>query len=177
MTESHEPEGTPQNSGDFKSLSHQALQTLLNAFPLIVRAAILPFAVSVAAVVVARWLGSAERYVFDVLHGLMVISYLTSLSRIVAGTFPGYNIMTFAVPRPSWPGMGIAKSIGGEALLVLLPTMFILYLLAINFGPFITAVGSTVLSVAAMLAVEYFLTTLLGLVVGAGMAKYTAENP
>ncbi len=177
MIDQDKPEGPPQDSGGFKSLSHQAIQTLLQAFPLVLRAALLPFAASVAAVVMAGWLNAPERYLFDILHGLLVISYLTSLSRIVVGTFPGNNFMTFAVPSPTWPGLAIAKSIAGEALLVLLPTMFILYMLAINFGPFITAVGSTVVSVTVMLVVEYFLATLLGLVVGAGMAKYKAENP
>ena len=161
---------------NFKSLSLQAIETLGKGFGLILRAAVLPFGVSVAAVVMARWLGGMERYLFDALHGAMVISYLTSLSRIAAGTYPGPSILTFAVPRPAWPGWDIAKSILGETLVVIVPGAFIMWMLTINIAPFILATGSMVLSVAGMLLVEFIFSTVIGLILGAGMAKFEREG-
>lgn len=161
---------------NFKSLSLQAIETLGKGFGLILRAAVLPFGVSVAAVVMARWLGGMERYLFDALHGAMVISYLTSLSRIAAGTYPGPSLLTFAVPRPMWPGWDIAKSILGETLVVIVPGAFIMWMLTINIGPFVLALGSTVVSVAAMLLVEFIFSTVIGLILGAGMAKFEREG-
>ena len=160
----------------FKSLSLQAIEILSRGFGLILRAAILPFGVSVAAVVMARWLGGMERYLFDALHGAMVISYLTALSRIASGTYPGPSLLTFAVPRPTWPGWDIAKSIFGETLVVIVPGAFIMWMLTINIAPFVLALGSTVVSVAAMLLVEFIFSTVIGLILGAGMAKFEHEG-
>ncbi|MEG3620060.1 hypothetical protein V5T82_16470 [Magnetovibrio sp. PR-2] len=161
---------------NFKSLSLQAIETFGKGFGLILRAAILPFGVSVAAVVMARWVGGVERYLFDALHGVMVISYLTCLSRIVGGTYPGPSILTFAVPRPTWPGVPIVKSVAAETLVVIVPGAFIMWMLTINIAPFILALGSTVVSVAAMLLVEFIFSTVIGLIVGAGMAKFAREG-
>ena len=165
-----------EDSDDFKSLSLQAIETLGRGFGLILRAAILPFGVSVAAVVMARWLGGMERYLFDALHGAMVISYLTSLSRIAQGTYPGPGVLTFGVPRPTWPGWTITKSILAEILVVIVPGAFIMWMIAINVGPFVMAIGSTVVSVAAMLLVEFLFTTIIGLILGAGMAKFERDG-
>lgn len=175
MTSRYDPE-EPQK---FHSLSYQALHTLVAAFTLILRAAAVPFAVSVAAVVVARLVGPPDRYVLDGVHGLMVISYLTSLTRIMRCSHPGFGVFGLAVPRPSladWPGVRAMFGMMAEALLLMLPAAFIMFLLALNIGPFFMGIESLILSVVGIILPEFVLNTLLGLVIGAGMAKAAAER-
>jgi len=177
MTDGFEPDGfEPGGPRTFKSLSYIAMQTVVGGWPLILRAAVLPFALAVAFVVLGRWIGPPSRLFLDILHGLMVISYLTSVARIVMGTYPGFGLVGLAVPQPSWPGGPIARSIAADALVLMVPTGFVLYIFAINFGPMVMMLESTVLNVAGTLALEFILNTLLGLVIGAGMARYTQEQ-
>ena len=163
----------PNGQNNFQSPSYKAMQLLLRNFPTVARAALLPFALSVAFVVLARTLAAPERYVFDGLHGLMVLSYLTSLVRLAMGTYPGAHIATLSLPRPTWeefPGLVPILRLFGEALVVVLPAAFIIFLLTMYIGPLVMITQSMVVAVAAMLFVEFFLTTLLGLVMGAGFA-------
>lgn len=167
---------SPEEPHSFRSPSYQAIQTLFRAFPLIVRAAAVPFAVSVGAVVMARLVGPPERYILDGVHGLMVIAYLTAVARIAMGTYPGAGLLGLAVPRPSWPGLRPVLGILGEALLLMLPAAFILFLLAIYIGPFVMIVESLILDVVGHILPEFILNTLLGLVLGAGLKRLEAEQ-
>lgn len=164
------------SSKPFHSASYQAIQTLFRAFPLILRAAALPFALAVASVVVARLLGAPERYLFDGLHGLMVLAYVTAVARIAAGTQPGRTVFGLAVPHPVWLGLKPTAQLAGEAVLLMLPTAFVLFLLAINIGPFFMMVESLVLDVVGHILPEFILNTLLGLVIGSGYSRFQAEQ-
>ncbi len=174
---------TPDKSEEprhYRSFSYQAIQTLGRAYPVILRAALLPFLLSVGVVVLARMVGAPERYVLDGLHGVLVISYLTSVIRIAAGTYPGPGLLSLAVPKPSWPGLRPILGMLGEALLLVLPTALFLFVLLIYFGPTLaaalTVLDSQVVFIAVQLVPEFILTTLLGLVLGHGMAKIAAER-
>ena len=136
------------------------------------RVAAVPFALSLAAVYFARDIGAPARYLFDGVHGLMVLTYLTSLVRIAQGTYPGFNVMGFAVPKPAWPGMRPALSIAGEALVLMLPTAVILFFIARYTIVPISHLDNAALNVVLILVPEFLLSTLLGLVVGAGLARY-----
>ena len=165
---------------NYHSLSYQAIQTLGRAYPLILRAMLLPFVLSVGAVALARMMGAPERYALDGLHGVFVISYLTSVARIAMGAYPGWGFLSLAVPKPSWPGLKPVLGILGEALLVLLPTALFLFVALVYLGSALatalTALDSQVVFVAVQLAPEFILTTLLGLVVGHGMARAATEQ-
>jgi len=169
---------TPEGSGPFRSPSYQAIQILFQAFPLIARVAVVPFAISVAAVVAAQLVGLPVRYGFDAVHGLMVISYLTAVTRVATGTYPGVNAFGLAVPRPrmsAWPGLRPVLSMLADAALLILPATFILFLLAIYIGPFVFNIESLIVHVAAVLLPEFILVTLLGLVIGVGLAKIAED--
>ena len=161
-------------SGEFKSLSMQAIQVLRQAWPVILRAAILPYLLAVGIVVLARWVGAPERYALDGLHGVVVLTYITAMARIAAGTYPGATLASLCIPKPRWPGKTIFWAMVGDGLVLTIPAAFLLLVLAMNFGPFIAMTESLVLTVAASLVMEFILSTLIGLVIGAGLAR--AEN-
>ncbi|MBL4614160.1 MAG: hypothetical protein JKY27_04705 [Magnetovibrio sp.] len=172
----HQDSDTPRT---FHSLSSQAVQTLVRSFRPILRAAALPFLVSVAAVTTARLMDGSGRYALDAVHGLMVLSYLTSVARIARGNDQGLTVLGLAVPRFSmadWPGVLPLMGMFAEAVLLILPAALILFLLAINIGPFFMFIESQILSVAAIIAPAFVLNTLLGLVIGAGMARPALER-
>lgn len=176
-------DGGPNPEGPFRSLSYQAIQIFLRAYPLLFRLALLPFVLSICAVSVARWVGPPGRYGFDVLHGLFLLSYITSVARVAQGTLPGRTWMGLAIPgfqRPgfAWPGFRPAFGMLVEALLLMVPAgLFFLIMAAFIIG----AVGDTdlgALDVVAHLLPEFLLNTLLGLVIGCGVAhQRTLRSP
>lgn len=170
---------TGQNPGDtppFQSLALTALKVLARGWPLVLRAALVPFALSVAAVYFARDLGAPGRYLFDAVHGLMVLAYVTALARISMGTYPGFGVMGFAIPRPTWPGLRPALGMAGEAAVLMLPTAVLLYSIASYLIVPLSRIDSALLNVVALLGSEFLLNTLLGLVVGAGFAKLDTDR-
>jgi len=167
------------NSGDakpFRSLSYQAIQTLKLAYPVILRLALLPFVLSVCAVIAARLVGPPGRYGFDVLHGVFLLSYITSVSRIAQSQalgqlVTGASVLGFAVPRPRWPGVIPVLNMVAECLLLMVPTAMVLFVIAAFVGGALGDVELGQLSVVLHILPEFILNTWVGLVVGAGMAK------
>lgn len=172
MTTDH----TPEEPRTYRSLSYQAIQTLGLAFPLILRAAMLPFLLSVGVVVLARLVGAPERYALDGLHGVFVILYLTAVARIAMGTYPGTSFLGLSIPRPVWPGVKPVLGMLAEAALLMIPTALLMLILAPYVSGVMFGVESLILDVVGHILPEFILNTLLGLVIGAGVAKIRAEQ-
>ena len=177
---------TPENNSDetkpFRSLSYQAIEIMKLAYPVLVRLALLPFVLSVCVVILARLVGPPGRYGFDLLHGVFLLSYITSVSRIAqsraAGTLvTGPNLLGFAVPKPRWPGLLPLLGMMAECLLLMVPTALVLFVVAAFIGGALGDVELGQLSVALHILPEFILNTWVGLVIGAGMAKFMADNP
>jgi len=174
-------EHTPESQEPFRSLSYQAMQTLWRAFPVLLRLAVLPFALSVGAVILARLVGPPARYGFDILHGLFLLSYITSVSRVSESQASGQlvtgpNLWGWAVPRPIWPGVRPLLGLLGEALLLIIPGIVLLFIATMVVSAALSSIDSLVLEVVGILLPEFILNTLLGLVLGAGVAKIIAER-
>ena len=174
---------TPENNSDetkpFRSLSYQAIETMKLAYPVVVRLALLPFVLSVCAVIVARLVGPPGRYGFDLLHGVFLLSYITSVSRVAQShalgqLVTGPNLLGFAIPRPRWPGLMPLLGMAAECLLLMVPTAMVLFVIAAFIGGALGDVDLGHLSVVLHILPEFILNTWLGLVVGAGMAKQAA---
>jgi len=166
----------------FRSLSYQAIETLKLAYPMVMRLALLPFVLSVCVVILARLVGAPERYAFDALHGLLLLSFITSVSRVAQSHALGHlvtgpSLLSLAVPSPRWPGLMPALNMVAECLLLMAPTALVLFVAAAFIGGALGDVELGQLSVALHILPEFILNTWVGLVVGAGMAKIAAERP
>lgn len=174
------PETNPNDTKPFRSLSLQAIQTLNLAYPVVLRLALLPFVLSVLVVILARLVGPPQRYAFDALHGLLLLSYITSVSRVAQSRAVGHlvtgpSLLSLAVPRPRWPGLMPALNMVAECLLLMLPTALVLFVIAAFIGGALGNVELGHMSVVLHILPEFILNTWLGLVTGAGMANKTAE--
>ncbi|HEY9080554.1 hypothetical protein [Magnetovibrio sp.] len=176
---------TPEhNTGDakpFRSLSYQAIQTLTLAYPVVLRLALLPFVLSVGVVILARLVGPPERYAFDALHGLFLLSFITSVSRVAQSRalgrlVTGPSFLGLAVPNPRWPGVMALLGMIAECLLLMVPTALVLFVIAAFIGGALGDVELGHMSVALHILPEFILNTWLGLVIGAGMAKIAADR-
>lgn len=174
-------EHTPESSEPFRSLSYQAMQTLWRAFGVLVRVAALPFALSVGAVVLARLVGPPARYGFDVLHGLFLLSFITAVSRVSESQASGQlatgpSLWGWAVPRPVWPGVRPLLGLLGEVMLLIIPGAVLVFIATMLLSAVLSSIDSLVLEVVGIILPEFILNTLLGLVLGAGVAKILAER-
>jgi len=170
------------NAKPFRSLSYQAIETIKLAYPVVLRLALLPFVLSVCVVILARLVGSPERYAFDALHGLLLLSYITSVSRLAQSRASGHlmtgpSLLSLAVPRPRWPGLMPVLNMVAECLLLMVPTALVLFVAAAFIGGALGDIDLGQLSVALHILPEFILNTWVGLVIGAGMAKFMADNP
>ena len=169
------------NSGEmkpFRSLSYQAIGMLRASSSVVLRLALLPFVLSVCVVIVARLVGPPERYAFDALHGLLLLSFITSVSRVAQSHALGHlvtgpSLLSLAVPRPRWPGVMPALNMIAECLLLMVPTALVLFVIAAFIGGALGDVELGQLDVVLHILPEFILNTWVGLVVGAGMAKIT----
>jgi len=174
------PENKHGEEKPFRSLSYQALQTLKLAYTDILRLAVLPFVLSVFVVIIARLAGPPARYGFDALHGLFLLSYITSVSRLAQSyaskrAVTGPSLLGLAVPQPRWPGVMPALSMVSEALLLMLPAALVLFVVVAVASGALGDVDVGHLGIVGRLAPEYVLNTFLGLVIGAGMAKIAVD--
>jgi len=173
-------ENNPDNSKPFRSLSYQAIETMKLAYPVVMRLALLPFVLSVCVVILARLVGPPERYAFDALHGLLLLSFITSVSRVAQShalgqLVTGPSFLGLVVPRPRWPGVMPLLGMIAECLLLMVPTALVLFVVAAFIGGALGDVELGQLDVVLHILPEFILNTWLGLVVGAGMAKRLIE--
>lgn len=163
---------TQDPNGTFRAPALQAVQALGRVPGLIARAAVLPGIVALAATYGIQTLDQTFAAALYVVHAAMALAYLTALARIAMGTYPGFGVLGLAVPRPVWPGVRPALAIAGEALVLIIPAVVIVFaVLGYAIVP-IARVDSVLLDAVVVVAVEYFLLTLLGLVLGTGLLRH-----
>lgn len=153
----------------------QAIRILGRDWRLILRTALKPFVLAVVIMSIGCPLGIPARLPFDALHILIQVSYMTAMARIAMGTVPGRRAMGFALPRPAWPGLTQAALIFGEALLLLVPGVLLFGVFTFAIRDQIAALDAIVVTVISRIGPMFVLSTLLGLVIGAGMAKIGAN--
>lgn len=131
-------------------------------------AAVLPFIASHLVVMQARRIGMPERLVLDLLHGVIVLAYLTAAVRIAQSRAQGLARFGFAWPRTRWPGFAALARMTGVVVLVGLPFALILH-------PLVEALESAQAGSGLYLPVtmlpEFVMTTLVGLVLAAQTGK------
>lgn len=155
---------------DTKNLALVPLQILVRTWPQIMRAVFWPYLLAFALVFTGRSIGAPICFAISPWHFLLVIAFITSVVRISTDT-GGCTVFGFAVPHPTWPGEMIVRSIGINAALVMVPAGIGFYLIALPIIPYVVAAESLALKIACLLAMVFGLSTLLGLVIGVGMAK------
>lgn len=152
----------------FVSLLRTLLHLATTRLGPIALAALLPFIVSHLMVLQARRIGMPERLALDLLHGLVVLSYLTACVRVAQGPGTGLARFGIAMPKPSWPGLDVMARVTGAVVLVGLP-------LAVLLHPLVQAMeaaqGAGALYLPVTMLPEFVMTTLVGLALAAGTAR------
>lgn len=152
------------------ALARSALRALGWAWPRILRAALLPYTLSVGIMAVGCPLGIPGRFPFDAAHVALEIAYGAAVARIVAGTGPGARFAGLALPSPAFPGLRPILNIAGAALALLIPALALVTVYMLNAGPWVAAQDAIVLTVVSRITPAFGLTTLIGLVAGANRA-------
>jgi len=160
---------------EFNTLSFQALQMLERTWRMILRAAIWPYVLAFIIVYTGRTVGPPICYVISPWHAFAVVAFITSVVRIVTGV-SGRSALGLAVPHPKWPGWMAFWWMIVDAALLMVPTAFVLFLMGYFFAPFVVTVDSLALKVASLLVAVFILNTLLGLVIGVGIAQSTQDQ-
>ncbi len=131
-------------------------------------AAVLPFIASHLVVLQARRIGMPERLALDLLHGVIVLGYLTATVRIAQSRAQGLARFGFAWPKTRTPGLAAIVRMAGVVVLVGLPLALILH-------PAVQALEAAQAGHGLYLPVtmlpEFIMTTLVGLVLAAEMGK------
>lgn len=130
----------------------------------ILLAAIVPFITSHLVVMQARHIGMPERIILDLLHGFIVLSYLTAVIRTAESRASGIARAGFAWPKVRWPGFTNLLRAAIIVILIGLP-------LALALHPAVQALeaaqaGQGFYFPVTMLP-EFIMTTLVGLVLAA----------
>lgn len=139
-------------------------------------AALLPFILSHLVVLQARRIGMPERLVLDVLHGAVVLSYLTACVRVAQGPGTGLARFGLAMPKPTWPGFGVMARVTGAVVLIGLPTALLLHPLVQAMEAAQNNLGAGALYLPVTMLPEFIMTTLVGLALAAGTGKVSSRN-
>lgn len=145
----------------------QLARTRLGAVAL---AAVVPFVASHVVVMTARQIGMPERLVLDLLHGFIVLSYLTAAVRIGQSRAQGRAArFGFALPRRiALPGFAALARMAGVVVLIGLPAALLLH-------PLVEAAEAWQAQAGLYLPVtmipEFVMTTVVALVLAAGTGK------
>ena len=124
-------------------------------------AAILPFIASHWVVMQARHIGMPERLVLDLLHGFIVLSYLTAVVRIAQSRASPVARAGFAWPKVRWPGIANLLRAAIIVILIGLP-------LALALHPIVQALEAAQgFTFPVTMLPEFIMTTLVGLVLAA----------
>lgn len=127
-------------------------------------AAILPFIASHLVVMQARTIGMPERLGLDLLHGFIVLSYLTAVIRTAQSRASGMARAGFAWPKVRWPGFASLLRAAIIVSVIGLP-------LALALHPIVQALEAAQAAQDFYFPVtmlpEFIMTTLVGLVLAA----------
>ena len=145
----------------FLQLLKTTVQLARTRLGLIALAAVLPFIASHLGGLQARGCGMPERLVLDLLHGFIVLSYLTAAVRIAQSRGQGIARFGFAWPKPHRLGVAALLRVAGTVVLVGLP-------LALALHPAVQAIeaaqATSTLRFPVTMLPEFVMTTWVGLV-------------
>lgn len=142
-------------------------------------AAVLPFVASHVVVLQARQIGMPERLVLDLLHGVLVLSYLTAAVRVAQGQAVGAARFGAAMPsKLSWPGFAALMRMAAAVVLIGLPAALLLHPLTHVIEDWAVQSASAWAAVPTVMVPEFVMTTLVALVIAAETAKMPGDvNP
>ncbi|MEG3620061.1 hypothetical protein V5T82_16475 [Magnetovibrio sp. PR-2] len=157
------------------TLLEQVWMILPYHWPKFLQAAVLPVLVSVAFVTYGCPQGVPDRLPFDAVHVLMQVSFIAAMVRIVRG---GHGLARWglALPRFRWSNMNVMGEVLGAAVIILAPVLGLFVAFTLFYGPTIRVMDNTLLLVVSRIVPAFFMTMLLGLVIGAASFKIEANR-
>ena len=111
----------------FLQLLKTTVQLARTRLGLIALAAVLPFIASHLVVLQARRIGMPERLILDLLHGVIVLAYLTACVRLAQSRGAGAARFGIAWPKPHRLGLAALLRVAGAVVLVGLPLALALH--------------------------------------------------
>ena len=153
----------------------QAWMILPYHWPKFLQAALIPLGVSIMALSNGCPLGLPDRLPFDAVHIAMQLSFIAAMVRIVRGG-QGLARWGLAVPRFAWPGLKPMAAMIRAAVIVLAPVLGLFVAFNLIYGPTIRVMDNTLLLVVSRVVPTFFVTMLLGLVIGAASFKIEANR-
>lgn len=134
-------------------------------------AALVPFIASHLVVLQARRIGMPDRLVLDLVHGIIVLSYLTACVRVAQGRGRGLDLVGIAGPKPSWPGWSVIVRVTAAVIVIGLPVAVLLHPLIQAMETAQAGPGAGALYLPVTMLPEFVMTTLVGLALAAGTGK------
>lgn len=155
----------------FLSLLRTVLHLARTRLGSVALAALVPFIASHLVVLQARRIGMPERLVLDLVHGLIVLSYLTACVRVAQGRARGLDRFGIAGPKPSWPGLAVMVQITAAVVVIGLPVAVLLHPLVQSMEAAQAGLSAGALYLPVTMLPEFVMTTLVGLALAAGTGK------
>ena len=165
----------PQRPKSPPTLLEQVWMIFPYHWPKFLQAALIPTIVSVAFVTNGCPLGVPDRLPYDAVHIVMQLSFVAAMVRIVRGEH-GLAHWGLALPGFHWPGAKKMAEVIGAALIILAPVVGLFAAFHIFYGPTIRVMDNTLLMVVSRIVPAFFMTMLLGLVIGAASFKIEANR-
>lgn len=165
----------PQRPKTPPTLLEQVWMIFPYHWPKFLQAMAVPLFVSILALSYGCPLGLPDRLPFDAVHIAMQLSFIAAMVRIVRGDH-GLARWGLALPRLVWPG---GKRLGETvfaAFVILVPVVGLIASFHILYGPSIRVMDNTLLLVVSRIVPTFFVTMLLGLVIGAASFKIEANR-
>ena len=155
----------------FASLLRTLLHLARTRLGPVALAALVPFIASHLVVLQARRIGMPERLVLDLVHGIIVLSYLTACVRVAQGRARGLDRLGIAGPKPSWPGLGVMAQVIAAVIVIGLPVAVLLHPLVQAMETAQAGPGAGAFYLPVTMLPEFIMTTLVGLALAAGTGK------
>jgi len=137
-------------------------------FGAIFLAVLLPFMLSHLVVLQAREMGMPYRLGLDIVHGAVVLSYLSVVVRL---KFSGPAQFGFGFATPRWPGLSVLLQSTFAVVVIGLPIALALHPLTQALEGLSMAHGGTWDLVPTVMLPEFTITTLVGLSLAAALHK------
>lgn len=143
-------------------------QLFQNRFGALLLAAFLPFVLSHLVVLQAREIGMPFRLGLDLIHGLLVLSYLSAVVRL---DFAGLSRFGFGVPKLRWPGVKPLAMAGASVVVIGFPVAWLLHPLTQLLETITAEEGGLWHFLPTVMLPEFIMTTLVGLALAVALRK------
>lgn len=131
----------------------------------LLRAAVLPFTLSISVMSVGCPLGIPFRFAFDALNIALLLSFMTSVVRLFRGNHTGLHTLGFSYPHFRRSNSSEIWPLIKTSAWVFLSGMAVFVVLTINIAPTIAAVDNIVVTVTSRVTPMYILGALLGVTI------------